>query len=77
MISDLQAAIPGLPINDDAGGRITQGAAKFLLGRTFLLTGQYQEALGEFQDIDSGSFPYMLLENSREVFDPTRKNPGE
>ena len=77
VISDLQTAIPGLPINDDAGGRITQGAAKFLLGRTFLLTGQYQEALNEFQDIDGGSYPYMLLEDSREVFDPTKKNGAE
>ena len=75
-ISDLQAAIPGLPL-DDRSGRITQGAAKFLLGRTYLLTGQYSEALSEFEDLDGGSFPYSLLEDSREVFDPTKKNGSE
>lgn len=75
-ISDLQAAIPGLPVNE-VNGRITQGAAKFLLGRTYMLTGQWSEALSEFQDLDSGAYPYMLLENSREVFDPARKNSAE
>ena len=72
-ISDLQAAIPGLPVNDTSG-RITQGAAKFLLGRTYLLTGQYSEALGQFQDLDGS---YTLLEDSRAVFDPTGKNGSE
>ena len=77
VISDLQTAIPGLPVNDVYGGRLTQGAAKHLLGRTYLLTGQYAEALREFQDLDGGSFPYMLLEDAREVFDPTKKNGVE
>lgn len=72
-IADLQAAIPGLPVNE-TNGRITQGAAKFLLGRTYLLTAQWSEALSEFQDLDGGSYPYMLLEDAREVFDPTKKN---
>ena len=76
-ISDLQTAIPGLPVDDAFGGRLTQGAAKMLLGRTYLLTSQYAEALSEFQDLDGGSFSYSLLENAREVFDPTRKNGSE
>ena len=75
-ISDLQAAIPGLPINE-TNGRITQGAAKFLLGKTYLLTGQYAEALTQFTDLDGGTYPYMLLEDARQVFDPTQKNGPE
>ena len=75
VISDLQAAMPGLPI-DDAGGRITQPAAKMLLGRTYLLTGECAEALSQFEDIINDS-PHMLLESSRAVFDPTNKNNPE
>lgn len=76
VISDLQTAIPGLPINDRSG-RITRGAAKFLLGRTYLLTEDYAEALAEFEDLDSGSYPYRLLDDYRDIFDPANKNNDE
>ncbi|MEX0820738.1 MAG: RagB/SusD family nutrient uptake outer membrane protein [Rhodothermales bacterium] len=76
VISDLQAAIPGLPINDTSG-RITRGAAKFLLGRTYLLTAEYAAALSEFEDLDVGTFPHRLLDGYRDVFDPANKNNDE
>ena len=79
IISDLQAAMEGLPITYDGGeaGRITRGAAKMLLGRTYLLTGDYQSALSEFEDLDSAEYPYQLLGDFRSIFDPNNKNNAE
>lgn len=79
VITDLQDAISGLPVSYGGGqaGRVTRGAAKFLLGRTYLLTGDYQSALSEFEDLDSAEYPYMLLEEYREVFNPANKNNAE
>lgn len=79
IITDLQDAIAGLPVSYAGGqaGRITRGAAKFLLGRTYLLTGEYQAALSEFEDLDGGEFSYMLLDDYREVFNPANKNNAE
>lgn len=78
IIADLQDAISGLPITHNGpAGRATRGAAKFLLGRTYLLTGDYQSALSEFEDLDGGEYPYMLLGDYREIFNPANKNNSE
>lgn len=78
IVTDLQDAIAGLPITHEGGaGRITRGAAKFLLGRTYLLTGDYQAALSEFEDLDGGDYSYTLLSDYREVFNPANKNNAE
>lgn len=78
IIEDLQDAISVLPITHDGpAGRVTRGAAKFLLGRTYLLTEDYQSALSEFEDLDGGEYPYMLLDDYREIFDPANKNNAE
>ena len=78
VITDLQAAIGALPASYSGGdvGRITSGAAQFLLGKTYLLTGEYQSALTQFESLDT-SGPYMLLADYRSVFDPGNKNNAE
>jgi len=79
VVSDLTDAIPGLPIQYSGGqaGRITKGAAKMLLGRTYLLMGDYQSALSEFEDLDSAKYPYQLLSEYGQVFNPANKNNAE
>lgn len=78
VISDLQSAIPNLPDSYSGSdvGRVSKGAARFLLGKTYLLTGDNQNALSEFQTIDTSS-PHMLLPNYRDVFDPGNRNNAE
>lgn len=78
VVSDLQSAIGSLPATYSGNdvGRITSGAAQFLLGRTYMLTGDWQSALTIFQGLDTGG-NYMLLANYRDVFDPANKNNME
>ncbi len=78
VVADLMDAVGKLPVSyggSDAG-RITQGAARMLLGRTYLLTGDYASALSQFQAIDA-SGQYSLLANYRDVFNPAMKNGAE
>lgn len=88
IISDLEAAIPNLPVDynavsgPDAGqvGRVTQGAARSLLGKVHLYEGDYTEASTQFaQVISSGA--YSLAANYADLFsqDPAieRANPGK
>ena len=79
VIADLQDAIGKLPISYSGAdvGRITRGAAKFLLGRTYLLTGDYANALSEFEDLDGPEYSYMLLDDYRDIFNPANKNNAE
>lgn len=79
IISDLKSAIKGLPISYPAeqSGRITRGAAKFLLGRTYLLTGDYQLALEQFEDLDEPQFGYELLPDYRQIFSAANENNAE
>ena len=78
VISDLQSAITSLPASYSGSdvGRVTSSAARFLLGKTYLLTGEYQSALAEFQTIDTNS-PHMLMPTYRDVFDPGNRNNAE
>ena len=79
VIADLQSATGKLPVSYEGAdvGRITRGAAKFLLGRTYLLTGDYAAALAEFEALDGPDYNYMLLGNYRDIFNPTNKNNAE
>ena len=79
IVADLQDAIGRLPITYGGApaGRITRGAAKFLLGRTYLLTGDYQAALDEFEDLDGPDYSYRLLNDYGDIFNPANKNNAE
>ncbi len=78
VISDLQTAINNLPDSYSGSnvGRLTSGAARMLLGKTYMLTGEWQNALSAFQTLDTSS-PHMLLPEFRDVFDPGNKNNAE
>ena len=74
IISDLEIAIDRLPRTWTGSdiGRITEGAAKFLLARTYLLTGEFDNALIELNELEQ--FGYELLPNYRDIFNPSNKN---
>jgi len=79
VISDLTTvvendALPTSYSGEDVG-RITDGAAQFLLGRTYLLTEQYENALTQFEALDDGR--YRLLDDFRQIFNPSNKNNEE
>lgn len=88
VISDLQAAIPMLPVNytsvtgPDNGqvGRATKGAAQSLLGKVHLYQGNYADASTQFAAVIS-SGEYSLASNYADLFsqDPAveRANPGK
>lgn len=52
--ADLLAAIPGLPmtVSGDQKGRLTQGAAKALLGKIYLYQNKKAEAAAQFADVN-------------------------
>jgi hypothetical protein len=52
--ADLLAAIPGLPmtVSGDQKGRLTQGAAKALLGKVYLFDNKKAEAAAQFADVN-------------------------
>lgn len=67
-------ALPTSYSGEDVG-RITDGAARFLLGRTYLLTEDYENALQQFEALDDGR--YQLLDDPRRVFNPSNENNEE
>jgi len=76
IIQDLEEAIPVLPATTNQLGRATQGAATFLLGKTFLLTGDYSSAINRLEQAES-DFGYRLLENYSEIFEPGNSDNDE
>jgi starch-binding outer membrane protein, SusD/RagB family len=79
IVDDLQDAIAKLPVSYTGAnvGRATQGAARFLLGKTYLLTGNYSGAVTEFTALDAGPYTYSLMPSYLSIFDPARKNNAE
>ncbi len=91
IIQDLQDAIAVLPVsytNASDAGRVTQGAAKALLGKVYLTRGMggnpasantadLQLAVTEFEDLMASPFTYALAEDIRDVFDYTQENTPE
>ncbi len=55
IIQDLEEAIPDLPLKtqlpDEERGRVTKGAAKFLLGKVYLFLGDWSNAASYFKEI--------------------------
>lgn len=76
IVADLQDAIQLLPANAPQPGRASQGAAKFLLGRTHLLTRNYNAAVTVLGEVES-NYGYRLLPDYRSVFDPANENNAE
>lgn len=100
IITDLKAAEAVLPANYSSTGataagavyaasdigRVTSGAAKALLGKVYLTTGDYPNAAAKLKELIPGSggttaltplFGYSLLPVYSNVFSPTNKNNAE
>ncbi|TSJ35892.1 RagB/SusD family nutrient uptake outer membrane protein [Mucilaginibacter corticis] len=79
IISDLNAAIPVLPVAKTfpQSGRATQGAAKMLLAYAYMSepTKEYDKA--ETALLDITKMNYILLPDYATVFDPANKNNQE
>lgn len=76
IISDLEMAITLLPQTASAPGKATEGAAKFLLGRTYLLTEQYTDAIDHLEDIET-DYGYDLIEDYADIWNPNNTNNAE
>ncbi|MDB5234962.1 MAG: hypothetical protein JWR44_1955 [Hymenobacter sp.] len=78
IISDLQAAIPNLPLEYGASdkGRVTKGAAQALLARVYMHQHKYAEASALFADIISTG-KYALVANYLDNFTDTNENNSE
>lgn len=76
IIDDLQDSASKLPASWSNPGRATSGAANFMLGKTYLLTENYGEAISALEAVvNSGE--YMLPSDYMSVFDPSNKNSIE
>lgn len=79
IISDLQSAIPSLPIvtTFPQSGRATKGAAKMLLAKAYMSKASREYTLAESELRDVINMNYGLLDNYADVFDPSNKNHKE
>ncbi|MFD2248054.1 RagB/SusD family nutrient uptake outer membrane protein [Pontibacter ruber] len=82
---DLKEAIPNLPTTvpvSTEGGRVTQGAAKALLGKVLLYQKKWSEAAAQFADVNgtpggTSMYGYKLLDNYGAIFSPANKFNSE
>ena len=84
IIAELTAAKPDLPLRGTAGatgnnaGRITRGAAAFLLGATYQLNpAAAADALAQFTELTTAQHGYSLRPSHRDLFSPANKNNSE
>lgn len=74
--TDLMEAIPGLPVTLDLAneaGRLTQGAAKALLGKVYLYRGKNSEAAAQLAEVNgtpgaTSPYGYKLLDNFSDLW---------
>jgi hypothetical protein len=82
--ADLTAAIPDLPVTVVAteNGRVTQGAAKALLGKVYLYEKKWTQAASTLAEVNgtpggTSTYGYKLQANYGDVFSPTNKFNSE
>ncbi|MBK0377963.1 RagB/SusD family nutrient uptake outer membrane protein [Mucilaginibacter segetis] len=82
--ADLTAAIPDLPVTVAASenGRVTQGAAKALLGKVYLYEKKWALAASTLEEVNgtpggTSTYGYKLLNNFGDIFSPTNKFNSE
>ncbi len=70
IISNLKDAITRLPVSYDAAdyGRVTKGAAVALLGKAYLYTKDYTDALTQFQSLTQSPYNYALTKSLDDLF---------
>ena len=76
IISDLEMAVTLLPPTASNISKVNEGAAKFLLGRTYLLTEQYSEAVNVLEEVES-DYGYMLISDYANIWNPGNTNNAE
>lgn len=76
IITDLQDAVELLPSVAQDPGRATEGAAKLLLGKTYLLSEDYTSAVDVLEEVESG-YGYMLLDDYSDIWNPANTNNAE
>ena len=81
---DLKTAIADLPVSVSTAedGRVTQGAAKALLGKVYLYEKKWALAATTFQDVNgtpggTSTYGYKLQANFGDIFKPTNKFNSE
>ena len=82
---DLTEAVPDLPamVPTDENGRVTQGAAKALLGKVYLYEKKWSEAASVLADVngtpgqENPTYGYKLLDNYADIFSPDNKFNSE
>jgi hypothetical protein len=85
IVKDLSEAKAALPVRGSAGatggnaGRITRGAATFLLGSTYQLSQQHDLALAQFEALQADGYALITSPSGsnnayRQVFNPANKN---
>jgi hypothetical protein len=82
--ADLNAAITDLPVTvtQDENGRVTQGAAKALLGKVFLYEKKWTDAAKQLADVNgtpggTSTYGYKLMANYGDIFSPDHKFNSE
>ncbi|MDB5062373.1 MAG: RagB/SusD family nutrient uptake outer membrane protein [Mucilaginibacter sp.] len=82
--ADLTAAIPDLPLTVVAieNGRVTQGAAKALLGKVYLYEKKWAQAASTLAEVNgtpggTSTYGYKLQTNYGDIFSPTNKFNSE
>jgi len=82
--ADLTAAIPGLPVTVSAAenGRVTQGAARALLGKVYLYEQKWTAAAEQFALVNgtpggTSQYGYHLLQNYSDIFALNNKFSAE
>jgi hypothetical protein len=76
--TDLKAAVAGLPVTvaSAENGRVTQGAAKALLGKVYLYEKKWDLAASTLQEVNTG-YNYKLVASYGDIFSPTNKFNSE
>lgn len=71
IVKDLLDASTKLPISYSGNdvGRVTQGAAKAILGRVYLTLGDFVNAESILQELTTAPYSYALLEKYNDLFD--------
>ncbi|WP_299254371.1 RagB/SusD family nutrient uptake outer membrane protein [uncultured Aquimarina sp.] len=69
---DLQFAADNLPVTQPETGRITQGAARALLGKVFLFQDKFTEAANVLDQVVGG--PYDLVTDYNSIFEQEGEN---
>jgi len=83
--ADLIAAIPDLPMTVNGateGGRLTQGAAKALLGKVYLFQNKYTDAAAQFAEVNgtpgaTSQYGYKLLDSFADLWNITNRFNSE